>query len=153
STVATHLFMRSLSSRLMPAAAPRRSAELLLRRRCCRAPPNCDPQPTFVGEGARPANLGQQALETPIVLGRLKQRTAFERLSRDERVGIRAHVLDVVFAKPALHLTNGVAVFLRVLILVAQPGLAPRRLGPSIAQDRIERDEAVTEQPCHPAPQ
>src|SRR5437016_11445682 len=59
---------------------------------------------------------------------------------------IRAQVLDVVLREPALHFADRVTVFLRMSILIAQPGLPSRRLGLSRAQDRIERDQSETRQ-------
>ena len=55
-------------------------------------------------------------------------------------------------ANQCLHLGEGVAVFLWMLILIAQPGLASRRLVPPIAQDGIEGHDPKSRQPRdHPA--
>src|SRR5712664_219614 len=100
--------------------APKRN---LTRRRA----PDDHEQAAFVRQRARPGELGQHVLDRPVVLGGPEQSVARQLFCGEQRVRVRAQVLDAVLAEPALHFTEGVAVLLDVAVLVAQPGLAAGR--------------------------
>ena len=82
-----------------------------------------------------------------LILDRVEE--ALRWLFRKERARVGAQVFDAVLAKPALHFPERVPVLLGVLVLIAQPGEAPRGLGGAIAQHRIEGHDAG--QPVHRA--
>ncbi len=86
---------------------------------------------------ANPAQLCQPTFGMPAVGS---HREKLLRVLADQRARVSSDVLNAVFAKPALDLRDRVAVFFRMLILIAQPRLPPRRLVPPITQHRIERD-------------
>src|SRR5438128_7451714 len=110
-------------------------------------------EPAFVRQRARPAELGEHVLEGPVVLRGAEQVAAAGRLGGEQRVRKGAHVLDAVLTEPPLHFAERVAVLLDVAVLVAQPGLAARRLGAALAQHGIERDPAESREPRHASPQ
>src|SRR5712692_876233 len=97
-----------------------------------------DEEAALVAERANPAELCQPAFGTPVVGSGREQ---IIRILAEQRAGVGPHVLDTVFCKPALHLGERVAVLLGMPILIAQPGLAARRLILAIAQHRIEWDQ------------
>jgi len=74
-------------------------------------------------ERANPANLRQPALGSPVVGGKLEK---LLRILPDEGAGVRSDVLDAVLGKPALNFRKCVVMLLGMLILVAEPRLAPR---------------------------
>src|SRR5712672_3533455 len=100
---------------------------------------------------ARPGELGKHVLDRPVVSRWVEERVAGQPLGCEQRVGVGAQVLDPVLAKPALHLTQGVAVFLDVAVLVAQPGLAAGRLGAPLSEDLARGSQAEAGQPHYAA--
>lgn len=85
---------------------------------------------TLVTKGPYPSNLRKPPFDAPVV------RSAGEQLSRllsQYCAWERAQVLDVIFSKPSLHLSQSVTVLLGMLILVSQPCVAPVWLTLSIA--------------------
>ena len=75
---------------------------------------------------ANPADLRQPTLGSPDVVGQLEKLVLV--ILADECAGVCSNVLDAVLGKPALNLRERVAMLLGMLILVADPRLAPRRL-------------------------
>src|SRR6266849_10241454 len=98
----------------------------------------------LVRERVNPTELREPGLEPPVVDGR---REELRRFVGDQRTRVRADVLDAVLAEPALHLAERMAVLLGMLILVAQPRSASRRLVRPIDQDRVERNTSIPGQP------
>jgi hypothetical protein len=76
-------------------------------------------------ERANPAKLRQPTLGSPVVGGKLEK---LLRILPDERAGVRSDVLDTVLGKPTLNFRERVTMLFGMLILVAEPRLAPRRL-------------------------
>src|SRR5436309_12809195 len=113
-------------------------------------PPDGEEQTTFVTERAHPAELRQPRFRQPVVGGGSEQ---VFRLFTEDRARIGAQVFDAVLRKPALHFRDGMTMLFRVLILIAQPRVAPSRLAGAIAQDGVERHESETRQPRRRAPQ
>src|SRR5687767_2474919 len=91
-------------------------------------------------ELANPTELRQPALEPPVVAGQCEK---IVRVLADERAGVRANEVYVVFGKPALDFSERMAVFFRMLILIAQPRLASRRFVIPITQHWIEWDQLI----------
>src|SRR5260370_33687552 len=101
------------------------------------APPNRNEQAAFLPERANPADLREPSLGPPSVGSR---REEILRIFADERAGIRPYIFDAVLVEPALHFHKSMPVFLRMLILIAQPSLAPRRPAALVAYHPIERN-------------
>ena len=85
----------------------------------------CYEKPAFMPECPNPAKLRQPTLGSPVVGGKLEK---LPRILPDERAGIRSDILDAVLGEPALNLRQRVTMLFGMLILVAEPCLAPRRL-------------------------
>src|SRR5947207_15576268 len=97
----------------------------------------------FLPECANPAKLRQPTLGSPVVGGKLEK---LLRIFPDERARIRSDVLDAVLGKPALNLRERVTMLFGMLILIAEPRLAPRRLVFPITQHRIKGNQPITRQ-------
>ena len=89
---------------------------------------NGDEQAAFVPECLHPPELGEPALQPPVVLRWSKQLGLFSLIAAEKSAGIGPHVLDAVLGKPALHLGERMSMFLRMLVLIAPPRLAPSRI-------------------------
>ena len=76
----------------------------------------------------------------------------FVRLVAISRARIGPQVLDVVFGEPPLHFGERVAMLLGMLILVAQPRLAPRGLGRRSRRTGSNGMNAIAGQPRDRAP-
>jgi hypothetical protein len=92
-------------------------------------------QSSLVAERVHPSELRQPPFGPPVVRRRLEQ---FPFVVGEHRARIRAQVLDAVVGEPALDFAERVPVLLRMLILIAQPRLAPGRFALAIPKDRIE---------------
>src|SRR5437660_12600190 len=88
-------------------------------------------QSAFVAERRHPPELREPPFETPVVFGGGEQ---IARFLAEQRARIRAYVLDAVVGEPALDLGEGVPMLFGVLVLIAQPRLAPRGPAPTIPQ-------------------
>src|SRR6266849_927840 len=86
-------------------------------------------QSALVSDRADPADLRQPCLQVPVVRVACKE---IFRIAVQQSAGIGAQIFNAVLREPLLHLAEGVAVFLRVLILIADPRFAPLRLTTTI---------------------
>src|SRR5262245_4323480 len=100
-------------------------------------------------ERPNPPDLGEQALEPPVVLRRSEQLGFVRLIATEKGARIRSHVLNTVFGEPALNLGQGVSVLLRMFVLIAPPGLTPRRIVLPLIHDRVERNHPATGDPGH----
>src|SRR5881394_1261529 len=82
-------------------------------------------EPAFTAECPHPAKLRHPSLERPVVVRRRKEIVGFV---AEHGARVAPHEFDVVLGEPLLHLRQRVAMFLRMLILVAQPRVLARRL-------------------------
>src|SRR5262245_55169341 len=89
-----------------------------------------------------PAQLCEPAFEPPVVRCRSKQLIILG-FSSEQCARIGAQVFDAVLREPLLNFSQGMSMFLRMPILIAQPRLASIALLPAIAQHRIEWDQPI----------
>src|SRR6266566_5205174 len=85
--------------------------------------PHRDEQAAFVAEGFHPGKLREPLFRRPRVSALREELVGVD---RKQRRWIGPDVLDVVRREPSLHFAESVPVLGRMLILIAQPGLAPR---------------------------
>ena len=95
---------------------------------------------------AYPSHLRQPSLGAPVVR-RVREQLPW--LVGEQRAWIGPQVLDAILGKPPLHLGERVAMLFGMLILIAQPRLAPRRLVSRSSQHRIEWDEPESRKTRH----
>src|SRR5262249_27321449 len=107
-------------------------------------------QSALVAERRHPAELREPSFETPVVAGRGEQITG---LIGEQRAWIRPNVLDAVAGEPALDFRERMTMLLGMLILIAQPRVAPRGLAGAIPQHRIEGNVPVVRRARDDAPQ
>src|SRR5205814_9935018 len=92
---------------------------------------------TLESELATPTELRQPALESPVVGG---EREEVIRIFANKRAGICADKFNIVLHKPPLNFSERMAVFLGMLILIAEPRLVSRRFIIPITKHWIERN-------------
>jgi len=97
-----------------------------------------------VSERAHPSKLREPGFGSPVVR---RKREQIVRLILEHGARIAPEILDAVLAEPVLHFGNRVTVLFRMPVLIAQPGLAPRRFVRAVAQHRVEGHHAVPRQP------
>src|SRR6266702_552325 len=114
------------------------------------SPSNGYEQAAFITKRRRPADLGEPGLDRPII------HVGGEQLARfltHKQAGICPEIFDAIYGKPVTYFRSGVAMFLRMTILVANPGLLSSRFTSAIPQHRVERDPSVSRKPREYAPQ
>jgi hypothetical protein len=95
-------------------------------------PPDRKEQSALAPERAHPRDLGEPALEAPVVCGAREQ--ILGRVVEDG-ARIRAQILDAMLREPALHFGDGVDVLLGMPVLISQPRLAALRIVRAIPKD------------------
>src|SRR5882762_1641677 len=98
-----------------------------------------DEEASFAAQAPHPGELRHRAFDPPIVL----LREELVRFSAQERAGEGPQVGEPAGAEPGAHLTQGVPVLLHVLVLVAEPGMAPRGFVLALGEHRIAGDPTV----------
>ena len=90
-----------------------------------RLPAYRDEQSTLMAKRSYPTELRQPLLGIPDVDGAGEQVVG---LAGQQRTWIGTNVFDIILREPSLHFSERVPMLLGMLILIAQPGLAPRRI-------------------------
>lgn len=97
-------------------------------------------QTTFVRQSTNPGKLCEPRFRPPVVRSKSKK---ILRIFSNQSAWIRAHVFDIVHAKPTLHFRQSMTVLLRMMVLIAQPGQASRGFVSTITEHRIERNHSI----------